>query len=89
MKTIPTTLIAAFILFFISANAQVSWKVDRNHSQMEFSIKYMMVNDFEGRFKMYDGKINSNSETDFSNAVFLLWSIHVLLKPVMKCGIKI
>jgi polyisoprenoid-binding protein YceI len=36
---------------------------------MEFSLKYMMVNDFEGRFKMYDGKINSNSETDFSNAV--------------------
>lgn len=52
----------------VLSNAQVSWKVDRSHSQMKFSLQYMMVNDFEGRFKMYDGKITSSSETDFSNA---------------------
>lgn len=60
--------IAILWVLVVSTQAQVSWKVDRTHSQMEFSVKYMMVNDFEGRFKMYDGKINSTTESDFSNA---------------------
>lgn len=68
MKTINCSLIAFFLLFILSTQAQVSWKVDRSHSQMEFSLKYMMVNDFEGRFKVYDGKITSMNESDFSNA---------------------
>ena len=68
MKTRYSKLTIVIALFIFSAKAQVSWKVDRSHSQMEFSIKYMMVNDFEGRFKMYDGKITSTSESDFANA---------------------
>lgn len=67
MKSIKLCITALALLCF-SSQAQVSWKVDRGHSQMEFSIKYMMVNDFEGRFKMYDGKITSTSETDFNNS---------------------
>lgn len=68
MTTIKNVLIALLTVCCFTSYGQVSWKVDRSHSQMGFSLKYMMVNDFQGHFKMYDGKINSTSETDFNNA---------------------
>lgn len=67
MKKLPISLIVIFALSFSSSIAQVSWKVDKSHSRVGFGLTYMMVNNFEGNFKNFDGKILSPSETDFSN----------------------
>ncbi len=67
MKKVPAALIVIFALIFSSSIAQVSWKVDKSHSGVGFGLTYMMVNNFEGKFKNFDGKILSPSETDFSN----------------------
>jgi polyisoprenoid-binding protein YceI len=51
-----------------AAVAQTNWKVDNSHSKLGFAVTHMMVSETEGKFKIYDGKVSSKSETDFSNA---------------------
>jgi polyisoprenoid-binding protein YceI len=51
-----------------AAVAQTSWKVDNSHSKMGFSVTHMMVSETEGKFKIYDGKVSSATDTDFTNA---------------------
>lgn len=60
--------ISAVVLLTSAASAQTSWKVDNSHSKMGFSVTHMMVSETEGKFKLYDGKVSSASETDFTNA---------------------
>lgn len=67
MKYITFT---AFFFTTILSLAQVSWKVDPTHGHFGFSVKYMMLGDYQGCFKNYDGKIRSKSESDFTDAVF-------------------
>jgi polyisoprenoid-binding protein YceI len=66
-KSILTVVLLLTSFFSIS---QVSWWVDRQHGHFAFSVKYMAIGDYEGRFKFYDGKIYSKSETDFTDASF-------------------
>jgi polyisoprenoid-binding protein YceI len=68
MKLFKTSFSAILLLTTLSSISQVSWWVDRQHGHMEFSIKYLTIGDYEGRFKFYDGKIYSKSETDFTDA---------------------
>lgn len=68
MQIIKSITLIIFCFEGFLSPSQISWKMDRSHSQMEFSLKYMMVNDFEGHFKVYDGKITSLTENDFTNA---------------------
>ena len=49
--------------------AQVNWKVDASHSKLGFSVTHMMVSDVEGKFKIFQGEVNSKTESDFTNAV--------------------
>lgn len=70
MKLFKIILATIFIALTLSSQSQVSWKVDNTHGHMGFSIKYMMLSDYEGRFKIYDGKVQSKSETNFTDAVF-------------------
>ena len=59
---------AATSLFVLSANAQVNWKVDASHSKLGFSVTHLMVSETEGKFKVYEGSVNSKSEMDFTDA---------------------
>lgn len=68
MKTITKTAALALVVMALSTTAQTNWKVDASHSKMGFSVTHMMVSETEGKFKIYDGKVNSKSETDFTNA---------------------
>ena len=68
MKTIKQTLAAAFMVLALGASSQVNWKVDNSHSKMGFSVTHMMVSETEGKFKIYDGKVSSKSELDFTDA---------------------
>ena len=59
---------AAISLYMISVNAQVNWKVDGSHSKLGFSVTHLMVSETEGKFKVYEGSVNSKSEMDFTDA---------------------
>lgn len=79
MKHLTLLLNAAFAILGLSLQSQVSWRIDNIHGHMGFAIKYMMLGDYEGQFKIFDGKIQSKSETDFTDAVF---SILIDIKSV-------
>jgi polyisoprenoid-binding protein YceI len=57
--------IAAAFLFSISVNAQ-NWKIDKAHSKIKFSAKYLVISDTEGEFTQYDGTFTS-SKADWSD----------------------
>lgn len=66
MKKFTNTL--AMLALGVSMTAQTNWKVDASHSKLGFSVTHMMVSETEGKFKIYDGKVGSKTESDFSNA---------------------
>ncbi len=66
MKKFTNTL--AIIALGASMTAQTNWKVDASHSKLGFSVTHMMVSETEGKFKIYEGKVASKTEADFSNA---------------------
>src|SRR5258708_39897841 len=68
MKTIQKTAVTALTVMTLGTTAQTNWKVDASHSKLGFSVTHMMVSETEGKFKMYEGKVISKSETDFTNA---------------------
>lgn len=60
-----TLLLAALAFFSFSTFAQ-EWKLDRAHSKIGFSTKYLIISDVNGEFKEYDGKITSE-KADWSD----------------------
>jgi len=61
------TVIAAGL--FLSANAFAqTWSIDKAHSRIGFGITHLMINEIDGDFKSFDGKITA-SKADFSDAV--------------------
>jgi polyisoprenoid-binding protein YceI len=60
--------VMAASLMAMAASAQVNWKVDGSHSKLGFSVTHMMVAETEGKFKVFDGKVTSPSDMDFTNA---------------------
>jgi len=65
-KLILTAGIA--LLSTTATKAQTNWKVDVSHSKLGFSVTHMMVSETEGKFKIYEGKVSSKTESDFTNA---------------------
>jgi polyisoprenoid-binding protein YceI len=61
-------IIAALICGPLSAFAQAgTWKVDRDHSSVNFSVEHLVISEVDGSFKGFDGTITS-SKPDFSDA---------------------
>lgn len=67
MKTTFKTLVAVAALTF-SAKAQTNWNVDASHSKLGFAVTHMMVSETEGKFKIYEGKVSSKADVDFTDA---------------------
>lgn len=67
MKTTFKTLVAVAALT-VNATAQTNWNVDASHSKLGFSVTHMMVSETEGKFKIYEGKVSSKADMDFTNA---------------------
>src|ERR1700761_6889708 len=65
MKKIITLITA--VALSTAAFAQSTWKVDRAHSRLTFSITHMAVSDVDGSFKDFEVTITS-SKPDFSDA---------------------
>ncbi len=66
MKKVKQTL--ALLAFSMGLTAQTNWKVDASHSKLGFSVVHMMISETEGTFKVYDGKVSSPKELDFTGA---------------------
>ncbi len=60
-------LIAAFLLVAGFATAQTTWKIDKNHSKVGFSVVHMVVSEVEGKFNDFDASVISKSD-DFNGA---------------------
>ena len=67
MKTTFKTLVAVTAIS-ISATAQTNWNVDASHSKLGFAVTHMMVSETEGKFKIYEGKVSSKGDMDFTDA---------------------
>ena len=65
MKKIFTLLTVALIS--TAAMAQSTWKVDKAHSRLQFTITHLLVSDVDGRFKDFDATITA-AKPDFSDA---------------------
>lgn len=61
-------ILSAAILTSSVMMGQVKWKVDGAHSKIGFSVVHMMVSETEGKFRIFDGTVESKSELDFTNA---------------------
>ena len=63
---------AALVFVNASLFAQTStWKNDKMHSKLTFTVTHLMVSDVDGLFKNFDATITT-SKPDFSDAVFEL-----------------
>jgi len=60
-------LMAAFLLVAGFATAQSTWKIDKSHSKVGFSVVHMLVSDAEGKFNEFDASVVSKAE-DFNGA---------------------
>jgi polyisoprenoid-binding protein YceI len=67
MKKLQLT-ISALALMATSIIAQTNWAVDASHSKLGFKVTHMMVSETEGKFKIYDGKVSSKTDADFTDA---------------------
>ncbi len=56
-------LIAGFLLVAGIASAQTNWKVDKNHSSIEFNVIHNLIAEVSGAFKEYDGTIVSTGDS--------------------------
>lgn len=72
MKKIISILAVALLTVTVSF-AQSTWKVDKAHSKLTFTITHLAVSDVEGLFKDFDVTI-VNTKPDFSDAKFTLVS---------------
>jgi len=65
-----TLILLATALFMQTAVfAQATWKVDKSHAQVKFTITHLAVSDVDGVFKDFDATIVS-AKPDFSDAKF-------------------
>ncbi|MCQ6958873.1 YceI family protein [Mucilaginibacter aquariorum] len=63
------TLAAAALFMQTAVFAQSTWKVDKAHSQVKFTITHLAVSDVDGNFKDFDASILA-AKPDFSDAKY-------------------
>lgn len=47
----------------------MSWKIDPAHSEIQLSVRHMMISKVRGRFESFDGEINFNEENPAASSV--------------------
>ncbi len=62
-------LILVFAIILTSFVSQAQWTIDKGHSKFTFIALHHGINDVDGYFKKFDGKITS-AKNDLSDAVF-------------------
>jgi polyisoprenoid-binding protein YceI len=51
----------------MTQKAKTKWKIDLNHSEVQFKVKHLMISNVSGTFKLFNGDVESESD-DFTNA---------------------
>lgn len=64
------SLLAIAVLASMSTFAQ-TWKIDKAHSKLNFTVTHLLISEVDGTIKSYDATLTSSKE-DFSDAVFEL-----------------
>ncbi|MBU3713813.1 MAG: polyisoprenoid-binding protein [Ferruginibacter sp.] len=67
MKLAKLTLLSFALLISGLSFAQTTWKLDNAHSNIKFTVTYLVVSEIDGNFKTFDGSITSSKE-DLSDA---------------------
>jgi len=65
------TIITAAFLLFATAGFSQDWAWDKAHSQLNFGVTHMTINEIDGTFTSTDAKMTS-SKDDLSDAVITL-----------------
>lgn len=60
-------VLMAFLFIAGVASAQTTWKIDKGHSKVGFSVTHMVVAETEGKFDDFEGSIVSKAD-DFNGA---------------------
>jgi polyisoprenoid-binding protein YceI len=64
-----TFILLSAALLSAGAFAQTTWKNDKMHSKLQFTVTHLMVSDVDGEFSDFAATITA-SKPDFSDAVF-------------------
>jgi polyisoprenoid-binding protein YceI len=64
-----TIILLAAVILNTAAFAQSTWKSDKSHSKLQFTITHLAVSDVDGEFKDFSATIVS-AKPDFSDAKF-------------------
>lgn len=64
-------VLVALLFIAGAATAQTTWKVDKAHSKLGFSITHLLISEVEGQFNSFDATITSTGE-DFADATIEL-----------------
>lgn len=62
-------ILLAFVTLQTALFAQGTWKLDKMHSRLQFTVTHLAVSDVEGNFKDFDVTITT-TKPDFSDAKF-------------------
>ncbi len=62
-------ILVAAALLSTATFAQTTWKSDKYHSKLQFTVTHLMVSDVDGEFKDFDATIVT-TKPDFSDAKF-------------------
>lgn len=65
-RTFFTLLSLLFIV--TTANSQVMWMADKNHTEIQFKVKHLVITTVTGEFKDYDIKFSSPKVDDFRDS---------------------
>lgn len=67
MKKIILTMMSLLIMV-TAANAQVMWMADKNHTEIQFKVKHLVISTVTGLFNEYDVKFSSPKADDFQDS---------------------
>jgi polyisoprenoid-binding protein YceI len=69
MKKLTLSFIAvSATLSSFTLSEQSTWKVDKAHAKLRFTVTHLMISEVDGWFKSFDAKIVSSKKEDFSDA---------------------
>ena len=66
MKTIASVFIG-LIMSIGMLNAQ-TWSIDPSHSNVVFTVSHMAISEVEGKFKVYEGSLETSEDGEFEGA---------------------
>lgn len=67
MKKLTLIIAATTLLFSFTLLELSTWKLDKAHAKLRFTVTHLMVSEVDGWFKSFDAKVISSKE-DFSDA---------------------